>query len=1190
MANPLIDFLKTKGITPPTTTFKPTTTVTAPLTPTALPKVTALDVVKEMPSAASSSLRWLGKELMKPISTVAVTTEQIGKVLGGADINELKQIPKKATDILTGKTERSFSDIWRESLPSHPTAGTVIGTIMDIVADPLNFSGGAIVKGFKYAGKTVARVPGVTGALEATKPMFTTATHNKEFDQLIQHYRDLGDFRRAEILDGARNIQKEIAKLKTEEIIQVSEKIEKGIKSSNPAINNLADNLSKTYKEWKILERSMGIRGGELAQYAPHIPAFMGKEGGIRGIVREFSSRLGGAEKQRKILKFVSEDGEELIGKAENLGLKETTKGFKKVIGKTEKGKNILSKEIYQPQQASIDEINRAFEKTFFEENPAIQMAYRGMSHVKAVTGKEFFQGVKKFATNNIGDVVSTAPELKGLKFEPEIATAIDTYYKSIKPEEIRAVFKLYDNILGWWKAQALMGPAYHTRNAVSNIWNTFLAGVKTPTEYIQAGLVQIGKKIKFTDDVGKVWTEKSLLDAAKRTGVINQGWYAADIPQAIEAEIFKGNWNPLSQRFKAFKLNRQIGTAIENNARLALFINQIKKGKSIDHAAMTVKKYLFNYADLTTFEKTWMKRIFPFWTWCVSADTECLTLNGWKKHFEINVGDIILTYNLYKKIWEWLPVEDKFESPYNYKLFHFFGKSIDLLCTFDHNCVTQRGLRPAYTLSFLDTCPMKIKYIKKDYNISDRILKLICWIVTDGYSRVRKNYFEAVIYQKKQKYLKEIKKLIGKDCGKESIHPQTGVSCMRINGNTRKEILTFYCGKNDLWNLFINLSARQLKICQDTMMKAEGSCSYKDTIREFKHFSQSLTKNKDILDVFQLTTILGGTISRISERGIYLRTQKNVSYKLKTESNIVNYNGIIWCPSTKNKTWVARRNGKVLITGNTSKNIPLQLEHLIREPGKYAGLEKVIRSIEQISMGDSKPANEKYLSDYIKNNTAMRAGYNEKEKIYYYFLLGNWLPSFQMQDFLSQPMENLMQMLTPVLKTPMEMLVNKSLFFRNTLGDYQTIENYPGESINFLGFNMPKKSATFLRNIRLLNELDKLNPGKIFGGKPGGKSIWAKAKLPVVEIPKLGIISPALEKYKKTMPAPTAAARTAGLFLGKLQSYKEKFSRNFYQMDTQRRVDEIKRNIKSAARKGDKERIKLLNQQLRNFIKERGL
>ena len=128
--------------------------------------------------------------------------------------------------------------------------------------------------------------------------------------------------------------------------------------------------------------------------------------------------------------------------------------------------------------------------------------------------------------------------------------------------------------------------------------------------------------------------------------------------------------------------------------------------------------------------------------------------------------------------------------------------------------------------------------------------------------------------------------------------------------------------------------------MCAETFMKAEGSHSYIGEDKEFQHFAQ---ENKHITDCFQLITILSGTISNISKRGIYIRNKENVKYP---KPNIVNYNGIIWCPVTNNQTWIARRNGKVIITGNTRKNVPIQLEMMLKQPGKMLAPEKARRAI----------------------------------------------------------------------------------------------------------------------------------------------------------------------------------------------------------------------------------------------------
>jgi hypothetical protein len=73
-----------------------------------------------------------------------------------------------------------------------------------------------------------------------------------------------------------------------------------------------------------------------------------------------------------------------------------------------------------------------------------------------------------------------------------------------------------------------------------------------------------------------------------------------------------------------AIKGGRTVGTLIENNARVGLWLDQMGKfraaGAGADDAAraaaMQVKKYLFDYGELTEFEKQAMKRLMPFYTW----------------------------------------------------------------------------------------------------------------------------------------------------------------------------------------------------------------------------------------------------------------------------------------------------------------------------------------------------------------------------------------------------------------------------------------------------------------------------------------------------------------------------------------------------------------------------------------------
>jgi hypothetical protein len=63
-------------------------------------------------------------------------------------------------------------------------------------------------------------------------------------------------------------------------------------------------------------------------------------------------------------------------------------------------------------------------------------------------------------------------------------------------------------------------------------------------------------------------------------------------------------------------KIMREATYATDGWTRSTGFVHNLKKGQSYAEAAATTKKYLFDYFDLTAFEKKVMKRIVPFYTW----------------------------------------------------------------------------------------------------------------------------------------------------------------------------------------------------------------------------------------------------------------------------------------------------------------------------------------------------------------------------------------------------------------------------------------------------------------------------------------------------------------------------------------------------------------------------------------------
>lgn len=59
-----------------------------------------------------------------------------------------------------------------------------------------------------------------------------------------------------------------------------------------------------------------------------------------------------------------------------------------------------------------------------------------------------------------------------------------------------------------------------------------------------------------------------------------------------------------------------KLAGAIENHARLVNFIGNMRRGGSWEDSVTHVRKYLFDYNDMSGFQKVWMRSIFQFYSW----------------------------------------------------------------------------------------------------------------------------------------------------------------------------------------------------------------------------------------------------------------------------------------------------------------------------------------------------------------------------------------------------------------------------------------------------------------------------------------------------------------------------------------------------------------------------------------------
>ena len=309
----------------------------------------------------------------------------------------------------------------------------------------------------------------------------------------------------------------------------------------------------------------------------------------------------------------------------------------------------------------TIEETNLNYGDNFFvKEVPKIKGA-RAARHAHVLAGKNFL----KETAEQLGRLADEAPVgwvpvhgIDGVLFDPKLAPFINKMYKTVyDPKELGKFLKFTDGATRWWKMWALgLRPAYHARNVVGNLWNAYNIGGMSPhsvKKFTQAGIIQrqgmrgkgfsgtvhIGRR--FKNEKGKDFTREEVWEMAMEDGVLNHGQYGADVSRGIEryavdeaprnAAQRLGEWVTPSTKNRLLRGGFATGRTLENNTRLALYLDTLAKTGSRKAARANVKKSLFDYGDLSPFEQDVMKRFIPFYTWSrknIPAQIEALIKN----------------------------------------------------------------------------------------------------------------------------------------------------------------------------------------------------------------------------------------------------------------------------------------------------------------------------------------------------------------------------------------------------------------------------------------------------------------------------------------------------------------------------------------------------------------------------------
>jgi len=229
---------------------------------------------------------------------------------------------------------------------------------------------------------------------------------------------------------------------------------------------------------------------------------------------------------------------------------------------------------------------------------------------------------------------------------------------------------KGYRSLLNYWKAQAVATPGFVIRNIMGATWiNSQILGVEmgqhaktsamrrmamkssidaakdkkylqhledlaertgrvidrpvaghlgSGSAYLAWKTVETGQPIRlagvrgvFRNATDRDWR---IFNEIERSGIAGGGQAAIEVAEK-SAMSSMGTWNPLRAHFWPFKAVRAANTEAEFMVRMTAGRHIMEGGGTLDEAWKAIRKYHFDYSELTPTEAK-IKMVIPFWKW----------------------------------------------------------------------------------------------------------------------------------------------------------------------------------------------------------------------------------------------------------------------------------------------------------------------------------------------------------------------------------------------------------------------------------------------------------------------------------------------------------------------------------------------------------------------------------------------
>ncbi len=222
---------------------------------------------------------------------------------------------------------------------------------------------------------------------------------------------------------------------------------------------------------------------------------------------------------------------------------------------------------------------------------------------------------------------------LPGLQATPEVKKIVSNMQRMEDPKFAKLVNGLIGSYTSFFKGYATLSPGFHIRNAMSNTFMLLASGANP--KYLKRGLNLYGDMTRAMK-AGKTFDQwvaslegrvsADVRAAAEVAGRATFGAGGGLTDDQLGGLLARGKSKVTNNA--ALRLSAKAGRKVEGSARFMLAFDAGMEGMDLDGAMARVKRYLFDYQDISAADKN-VKSIVPFWIW-MSRNLPLQIVNQW--------------------------------------------------------------------------------------------------------------------------------------------------------------------------------------------------------------------------------------------------------------------------------------------------------------------------------------------------------------------------------------------------------------------------------------------------------------------------------------------------------------------------------------------------------------------------------